>query len=213
VSAPAETTAELAHPKPAPTERSIHPLLVERYSPHAFTDEPVPEAVLERLLAAARWAPSSFNEQPWRFVVAHRERDPDTHAAIVDVLAEGNQAWASEAPVLVLTVTKQTFSFNGEPNAHARHDVGLAAAQLTVQATAEGIGVHQMAGFDAEAARQRFGIPESFEPVTAIALGYPAGPDELGDELAERASGPRERRPLDEIVHRSADEPVSFGED
>lgn len=206
-------TVRLPHRKPAPARREIHPLLRERYSPHAFTDEPVPETVLERLLEAARWAPSSFNEQPWRFVVADRQRDPATHAAIVDVLAEGNQAWASEAPVLVLTVAKTTFDFNGEANPHARHDVGLAMAQLTFQATTEGIGVHQMGGFDAEAAREAFAIPEGFEPVTAVALGYPAGPEGLPEELAERAQAPRERLPLDEIVHREVEQPAPFGED
>lgn len=193
---------DLVPRKPAPADREIHHLLRERYSPHAFADEPVPEPVLERLLEAARWAPSSFNEQPWRFVVAERSRDPTTHEALVEVLAEGNRAWARDAPALALTAAKRTFDFNGEENAHARHDVGLAVAQLTLQATAEGLGVHQMAGFDAEAAREAFELPEGVDPVTVIAIGYPASPEALPDELAERETAPRERLALDEIAHR-----------
>lgn len=194
--------ADLVHRKPAPADREIHSLLRARYSPHAFADEPIAEPVLERLLEAARWAPSSFNEQPWRFVVADRRRDSDTHQALVEVLAEGNQAWARDAPVLVLTAAETTFDFNGEENPHARHDVGLAVAQLTVQATAEGLGVHQMAGFDAEAAREAFALPEGVEPVTVIGIGYPGSPEQLPDELAEREQAPRERLPLDRTVHR-----------
>lgn len=200
-------SADVASARQAPTERPIHPLLEQRYSPHAFADREVPEPVLERLLEAARWAPSSFNEQPWRFLVGRRVDEVDTRERILDVLAEGNQAWAEQAPVLVLAVTKRAFSFNDEPNAHARHDVGLAMAQLTLQATAEGLGVHQMAGFDEQAAREGFAIPEGFEPVSVTAIGYPGDPDELPEELAERATGPREREPLAELASRDADQP------
>jgi nitroreductase len=198
---------ELGPRDTAPTEREIHPLLAERYSPHAFADRDVPEEALGRLLEAARWAPSSFNEQPWRFLVGTRSTSPETREAILEILAEGNQAWAEEAPVLVLSATRKRFSFNDEPNAHARHDVGLAMAQLTVQATAEGLGVHQMAGFDADAARERFAIPEELEPVSVTAIGYPGDPGELDEQLRERATGPRQRDPVDEIVARSHRDP------
>lgn len=193
-------SSALVPPRPAPTRRQIHPLLRQRYSPHAFRDEPVSPKATERVLEAARWAPSSFNEQPWRFLVADRFEQPGTHAAIVDVLAEGNQAWASKAPVLILTAAKTSFDRNGEENPHARHDVGLAMAQFTMQATAEGLGVHQMGGFDAEQAKRRFGLADDVDPVTVVALGRPAPRDEIPADLAEREEASRQRRPLEEIV-------------
>jgi nitroreductase len=199
-------SAELTAARQARTDREVHPLITERYSPHAFADEAVPEPVVDRLLEAARWAPSSFNEQPWRFVVGSRSRSPRTRDRILATVAEGNQAWARRAPVLAITLAKRTFAFNGEDNPHAWHDVGLAMGQLTLQATHEGVGVHQMAGFDAQAAREAFDVSDEVEPVAAVAIGYPASPETLPDELAERAQGPRERRPLDGIVHREADE-------
>lgn len=188
-------------------EPAIHPLLAERYSPHAFQDRPVPEEALVRLLEAARWAPSSFNEQPWRFLVGRRSDGSGTWEQIFATLAEGNQAWAQHAPVLVLAAAKRTFAFNGEENPHAWHDVGLAMAQLTVQATREGLGVHQMAGFDGEQARERFGIPEDLEPVSVTAVGYPGDPSQLTEELRERAEGPSEREPLAEVASRRAGAP------
>ena len=171
----------------------IHELLQERYSPRAFTEQGVSKETIQSLLEAARWAPSSFNEQPWRFFVATKE-NPDEFDQLLACLVPGNQDWAKSAPVLMLSVAKLTFSRNNKPNRHALHDVGLAVSQLIAQATATGIRAHQMAGFDVDKARASFGIPEGFEPVAAIAIGY----------SNEGAPASRSRRPQDELAFRGA---------
>jgi len=172
------------------TDLALHELIRKRRSPAAFSAEPIPPEELESLLEAARWAASSYNEQPWRFVVADRSRDPEGFARVVSTLAPVNAAWAAGAPVLIAAAAKTGFSHNGKPNHHAHYDTGAAVAQLTLQATALGIGVHQMGGFDAGKARAALNIPEGFEPVVVLAVGYPA----------EGPSRPRQRRPLSELV-------------
>ena len=183
--------------KPADTPHDLHPLLRGRWSPRAFSTEPITREELASLLEAARWAPSCFNEQPWRFIVALRE---EAHfAALLSCLAEKNQAWAKDSAALVLSVAKTTFSHNDKPNRHAAHDVGLATMQLVLQGEALGIRAHQMAGFSAERAREVFAIPEGFEPLTAIALGNPGSPDTLPADLAERERTPRTRKDAPEL--------------
>lgn len=169
------------------TGHEIHELIEKRWSPRAFSGAPMSDADWGSLLEAARWAPSSFNEQPWRFIVAKRE-DQEEFGRVLSCIAEKNAEWAKNAAVLMLSVTKTTFARNGKPNRHALHDVGLAVAQLTLQATALGIGVHQMAGFSADRARELYGIPAEFEPVTAIAVGYPSEQKDAHDrELTGRS--------------------------
>lgn len=185
--------------KPAPVGPRVHELLRERWSPRAFADRGVDPEDLRALLEAAQWAPSCFNEQPWAFVVARRE-DGEEFERLLGCLVPGNQAWARSAAVLMLSVAKLRFERNGKPNRHAGHDVGLAVAQLTAQATALGLGVHQMAGFDADAARSTYSIPEGWEPMAAIAVGHPGDPDALPDGLRERELGPRSRKPLSDFV-------------
>jgi len=185
--------------KPAQTGFPIHELLRRRWSPRAFSDRPVEPQKLRSLLEAARWAPSSYNEQPWAYLVATRE-DPEEHARMLSVLVEGNMAWAQRAPVLMLSLARLHFERNGKPNRHAFHDVGLATAQLVTQATALGLVVHQMAGFHAEKARELFGIPEDWEPVAAIALGYPGEPESLPESLRQREFAPRTRKPLEQFI-------------
>ncbi len=185
--------------KPAQTGFPIHDLLRRRWSPRAFSDRPVEPQKLRSLLEAARWAPSSYNEQPWAYLVATRE-DPEEHARMLSVLVEGNMAWAQRAPVLMLSLARLHFERNGKPNRHAFHDVGLATAQLVTQATALGLVVHQMAGFHAEKARELFGIPEDWEPVAAIALGYPGEPESLPESLRQREFAPRTRKPLEQFI-------------
>lgn len=175
--------------KPAPTDHPIHDLLRRRWSPRAFSDRPLADAQVRSLFEAARWAPSSANIQPWRFIVAD----------LSEVLAAGNRAWAPRAPLQFLAVAA-TEPAPGKPNPHARHDVGQALAHLTVQATSMGLAVHQMAGFDADAARERFAIPDGFEPVTAVVVGYPGDPDTLSDSLREREVAPRSRKPQSDLV-------------
>lgn len=185
--------------KPAATDHPVNELIQRRWSPRAFADRPVEEADLRSLFEAARWAPSSSNEQPWRFIVARREERAEFERLLA-CLTASNQRWAKSAAVLVLSATRMTFERNGKPNRHAFHDVGLAASQLVLQATSMGMVVHQMAGFDVEKARQTYEIPPEFEPVTAIAMGYVGAPDTLPDDLRERELAPRERRPQSETV-------------
>jgi nitroreductase len=184
--------------KTAETAFPVHELIAERWSPRAFADRPVDPALLGSLLEAARWAPSCFNAQPWRLLVARRE-DAEGFERLAACLVEGN-AWAKRAPVLMLTVARTTFEHNGKPNRHAWHDVGLASAALALQAQALGLATHMMAGFDAAKAREQLGIPEGYEPVAMIAVGHPGDAGALPEPLAERERSPRTRHALEAIA-------------
>src|SRR3981081_3715324 len=162
--------------KPAPSDFPVHELIRERWSPRAFADKPVPQDVLRSIFEAARWAPSGNNEQPWAYIVATKD-DRGYLEKMLSVLVEFNAHWAKHAPVLALAVAKMTFEKNAAPNRNAQYDTGAATALLSVEATAHGLAVHQMAGFDAEKARQVFGIPAGWEPIAALAIGYPGDPD------------------------------------
>ena len=177
--------------KPAETEFPIHDLIRRRWSPRAFADRPVELEKLGSLLEAARWAASSNNEQPWRFILAGRER-PDDFARLLGCLKESNQAWARHAPLLMLSVARLTFTDDCDPNRHALHDVGQAVATMAIQATALGFVIHQMAGFFQDKARELLGIPAGFEPVTAVAIGYQGDPAILPDRQRQRELAPRE---------------------
>ncbi|HXF91696.1 MAG TPA: nitroreductase family protein [Nitrospiraceae bacterium] len=185
--------------KPADTAHPIHDLLKRRWSPRAFSDKPVEPETLCRLWEAARWAPSCFNDQPWYFLVATKQDRAD-YDRMLGCLNEGNAVWARHAPVLMISVARTTFQHDGGPNRHALHDVGQAVAGLTLQATALGLFVHQMAGFFPEKVRQAYAVPEGFEPVAAIALGYPGDPALLPEKLRQREVAPRSRRPLEDFV-------------
>jgi nitroreductase len=186
----------------APADYPIHELIVERWSPRAFADRPVEQAVLQRLFEAARWAPSSYNEQPWAFCVATRDQ-PEAYQKLLGCLVEFNQTWARSAPVLMLTAAHLTLERNGQANRHAYHDLGLAVAHLTFQATVEGLFLHQMAGIQVEKARQVLGLPQDWDPVTGVALGYLGDPAALSEELRRREQGPRVRKPLAAFVFGS----------
>jgi len=183
--------------KPAETDAPIHDLLARRWSPRAFDERLVEADTLRTLFEAARWAPSSSNEQPWRFIVATKDRETEWNR-LFNCLVEGNQKWAFRAPVLVLSVAHMNFGDDGKPNRHAFHDTGLAAENLVLQATASGLVAHQMAGFDVEKARVDLRIPAGYEPVAMIAIGYPGNPDSLPERLRERELRPRSRRPIGE---------------
>ncbi len=185
--------------KPAENTHPVHELIKRRWSPLAFSERRVEPEKLQSLFEAARWAPSAYNEQPWRFIVCTRDRPAD-HERFVGCLVEGNVPWAQHAPVLVLSVAKRQFSHNGTPNRHAWHDVGLAVENLILQATALGLFVHQMGGFDPAKARTAFGIPDEYEPVAAIAIGYPGEADTLPPPLRDRQLAPRSRKPLEALV-------------
>jgi len=189
-----------SHPKTASADHPIVPLLAERWSPYAFAPQPVEEEKLLSCLEAARWAASSYNEQPWVFLIARREHAPEFRQMLA-CLVEANQEWAQHAGVLLLTVAARQFSRNAKPNRMAEHDVGLAAGNLSVQATALGLAVHQMAGINPSKARQAYGIPDTHDPLTAIAMGYAVVPP--GDHsFARRDQTPRSRKPLQDFVFR-----------
>lgn len=183
--------------KQATLDHPVHPLIATRWSPSLFSSRPVAKADLLSIFEAARWAPSSYNEQPWRYLVATQD-DPSEFARLLSCLNEGNQAWAQAAPVLALGIVSTRLARNDKPNRVAFHDLGLASATLSLEATARGISVHQMGGIHPERARELYGIPESFEVLTALALGYVA----VGEgRFAERDQRPRTRRPLTETVY------------
>ena len=187
--------------KPAETQSPIHDLLKRRWSPRAFADRLVEPDKLRSLFEAARWAPSSNNEQPWRFLVATKENKADWDR-LFNCLVEGNQKWAYRVPVLMLSVATLTFD-DGSANRHAFHDTGMAVENLVIQAKALGLFVHQMAGFRIEQARVECKIPDGFEPVAMIAVGYPGDPATLPDSLRERELKPRERNSISEFVFSS----------
>lgn len=185
--------------KLADTTYPIEHLLQRRWSPRAFVDRPVEPEKLLRLWEAARWSASCANQQPWYFIVATRE-DAAEYVRLLSCLRENNQQWALHAPVLMVSVAKLTFDANGQPNRYAFHDVGLAVANLIVQATALGLFVHQMAGFYPDKVRELYGVPEDFEPVAGIVLGYPGDPAILPEDLQQRELAPRARKPVETFV-------------
>jgi len=189
--------------KLADTTYPIEEFLKRRWSPRAFSDRPVEPEKLLSLWEAARWAASTGNEQPWYFIVASKE-DAAEYARLLSCLRENNQQWASRAPVLMVSVAKLAFEANGQPNRHAFHDVGLAVANLILQATALGLYVHQMAGIYPDKVRELYGVPEGFEPVAGIVLGYLGDPASLPEDLRQRELAQRVRKPLETFVFQRA---------
>ncbi len=185
--------------KPAPSDFPVHELIRERWSPRAFADKPVPQDVLRSIFEAARWAPSSNNEQPWAYIVAMKEHK-ENFEKMLSVLVEFNAGWAKSASVVALAVARLTFAKNNTPNRNAQYDTGAASALLSMEATAHGLAVHQMAGFDPEKARQVFGIPPGWEPIAALAIGYQGDPASLPPPLKDREIAPRTRKPIAEFV-------------
>ncbi len=180
------------------TDLDVHPLIAHRYSPRSFTARVVSNSELELVLEAARLAPSSMNEQPWRFLVTRKGEEG--HNELLSTLMSGNRIWADQAPVLILNMTSKNFMQDGRPNDHARHDLGLAIAQLTIQATALGMGLHQLAGFVPEKARELFEIPDELDVVSVIALGFPGDAEQLNEPFRTREMNRSSRRPLQELV-------------
>jgi nitroreductase len=185
--------------KLAETQVPIHELIGRRWSPRAFSPRAVEPEKLVSVFEAARWASSASNEQPWAFVMATSD-DPKNYEEMLGVLVDFNRGWANQAPVLILTLAHTQFEKDGRPNRHAFYDLGQAAANLSLQATGLGLATHPMAGFDPEAARQRFAVPAGWEPVSVIALGYPGDPDSLNETLRQRELAQRKRKPLPSLV-------------
>jgi nitroreductase len=185
--------------KTAETKYPVETVIQKRWSPLAFSPQPIEPEKICQVLEAARWAASSYNEQPWSFIVATQD-NPEEFNRLLGCLAEGNQEWAKAAPVLMLSVAKLYFEKTGEENRHALHDVGAAGANLALEATALGLVIHQMAGFDVGKATETYGVPDGYAPVAAIALGYPGNPHTLSERLQQRESSPRTRKSLTQFV-------------
>ncbi len=204
------TANEVNELKQAHADGDVLPVVLHRWSPRSFSDRAVSPADLHTIFEAARWAASSYNEQPWRFLVG--TRGSETYDKIFASLGEFNQAWARTAPVLILGVARTKFSHNGSPNRVALYDLGAAAATLCYQATALGIHTHQMAGFDPDVARKNFGVPEDYTFGAVIALGYQGEPGALQNEMMRsQETAPRQRKPLSEFVLSAWGEPAKLG--
>jgi len=192
----------MANPKHAAPDHDVHDLIRHRWSPRAFDPErPVSRADLLRLFEAARWAPSSLNEQPWRFVVVRHDGSQAAWEAAVASLSATNRTWAVSAPVLALVSVRLTLERNEQSNPLAWYDAGQAVALLTLQATAQGLSVRQMEGFDHDHARRVFQVPDGFDPIVMMAIGYAGDPDALTIDkhrAAERA--PRRRKAVGDFV-------------
>ncbi len=199
---------ELEKLKHAPRFGDVLEVILNRWSPRAYSDKHVSAEVLKEVFEAARWAASSFNEQPWRFLVGRR--GDETYKKILESLVEFNQGWAKNAPVLFLSVAKKTFSHSGEANKFALHDTGAATAYIALQLTALGLHMHSMAGLDSEKARKAFNIPDDFEIGAATALGYLGDPDTLPDQLKQQDISPRQRKPQEEFVFAEWDKAAKF---
>jgi nitroreductase len=184
----------------------VHELIDKRWSPRAFSDKNVDTETLFRLFEAARRAPSCSNEQPWRFVTGVKGQG-ETWDKIYSVLNEFNQLWSRFAPVLCLVTAQSDFQKNGTPNRHKFYDCGQAVAYLTMQATAEGLYIHQMAGFDAGKAAEVFSFPQGFEPITVFALGYLGKPEILPERMQKDEHFKILRKNLDEIFFSEWNKP------
>ena len=188
------------HKKPAPAAVPINELIANRWSPRAFDSRAVEPDKLRALFEAARWAASSYNAQPWYFIVATKD-DPVNFKKVLDSFVEFNQGWAKHAPVVALSVAGHKMPHDGSTNRHWFHDVGAAGATLALQATALGFQVHQMAGILPDKAREIFGIPADFEAVAGFAMGYPGDPTTLPEgRLRDGETGPRHRKSASEFV-------------
>lgn len=206
----AVSISELNQSKQAPDVDGVLPIFHTRWSPRSFTDREVSKADLAKVFDAARWAASSFNEQPWRFLVG--TRGSEAYKKIFDSLMPFNQQWAYAAPVLILGTARTKFSHNQTPNRIALFDLGAASSYLTLQAAALGLVAHQMGGFEADAARAAFAIPEDFTLGSVIALGYQGEPDALPNEqFVAQELAPRQRKPLKDFVFSAWGEAANLG--
>jgi nitroreductase len=185
--------------KPAVTNAPIHELLARRWSSRAYdVNRRVSREQLAVLLEAGRWAPSCNGDEPWRYLVWDRTRDPQGWQNAFDCLSENNRKWVKHVPLLMLSCAGSIFGHSGKPNRWGQHDTGAASVSIALQAVALGLMVHQMGGFDAEKARAAFSIPPEYAPMAMIAVGYQAMPDVLDDETKKKELAPRARKPLAE---------------
>ena len=198
--------------KKAPTSVPINDLFARRWSSRAFdANRPVPRQELTLLLEAARWAPSCNGDEPWRYLIWDRSRDPGGWQKAFDCLSESNRKWVKNVPMLLLSCAGSAFAATGKPNRWTQHDTGAASCSLALQAAASGLMVHQMGGFDVDKARAAFSIPADYTPMAMIAVGYQTTPDVLDDETKEKEMRPRARKPIGErFFERGWNRPVEL---
>ena len=186
--------------KPAITQVSIDTTIANRWSPRAFdASKPVTEAQMTALCEAARWAPSSYNDQPWRFIICDKSTNPTAWQAAFDCLAESNKTWVKDAPLLLVGCANTILDVNSQANRFAQYDTGAAAENLILQAASMGLSSHQMGGFNADKAREVFAIPAQFTPMAMLCVGYVGDANNLPDELKAREIAARKRKPLTDL--------------
>lgn len=191
--------------KPATTQAPIHELIANRWSGRAYdASKAVSHEQIISLCEAARWAPSCFGDEPWRFVVWNKNTDLTSWQKAFDCLVPGNQEWVKDAPVLLLTCADTLFGHNQKPNRFGQYDTGAAAENLCLQAQDLGLMAHQMGGFNADAARNAFSIPEQFTLMAMVAVGYAADIKTVTGEALDRETIARKRKPLSELFFDSA---------
>jgi nitroreductase len=185
--------------KTAVVEHEILKEIKNRKSGRAYSEKLVEPEKIHIILEAARWAPSSMNEQPWRYILATKD-NTETYSIVFGALAESNQSWVKHAPVLLVSLARKTLLRNGVINRHAMHDTGAANVLLCTQASALGLNAHQMGGFDYEKLKKGLNIPDDIEIASVISIGYPGNLDELTEALRTRELAPRERYTQHELV-------------
>lgn len=191
--------------KPAITQQPVHDVIASRWSGRAYdATKSVSKDQVISLLEAARWAPSCFGDEPWRYVVSNKADNLPAWQAAFDCLVPGNQGWAVNAPVLLLICADTLFRHNDKPNKWAAYDTGAATENLCLQATALGLMAHQMGGFDADKARQTFKVPERYQILAMVTVGYQAAVEGLAEDVKERELAARSRKPLGELFFDGA---------
>ena len=184
------------------SEKELLKIIKNRRSPVVFSSKLIESEKIELLFEAARWAPSSMNEQPWRFIYASQE-DETAFSRLYHCLAEGNKPWNKKIPLLVVGIAKLNFDYKNRPNKHAKYDLASAVANLTYQANSMDLWVHQMGGFDPEKAKNDLNIPEGFEPVVMLAIGYLGDVQNADEQLKKREIAERIRKPLSQFVFKN----------
>jgi nitroreductase len=185
-------THTIVNTKSSELEHPVLEVIATRRSSRAYASNPIDKEKIDALFEAARWAPSSMNEQPWAYLYATKDQ-PELYNKILDALLESNRLWAQEAPLLIMSMARKTHARNGAINSAARYDTGAANAFLSLQATQFGLNVHQMGGFDRQKAMLNLNIPDTHEPIVIMAIGYLGDAENLPENLKQRETAPRER--------------------
>ena len=176
----------------------VHKLIKQRWSPRAYSSKPVEKEKIQSILEAARWAPSAFNEQPWRFIIG--QKGDSAYDTILSTLVDWNILWAGNAPVLILNLAKKTFSHNDKQNVTFKYDLGQAVGFMILESVNQGLYAHQMSGFDAQKAAELFNIPDDYQAVSVTAIGYFGSINDLSEDMAGMETKPRDRKELKDMV-------------